>query len=58
MQYNCTAAACAGYSPTLFEKTGDVGGVWQSNYAGYRLQVYLSLVHRCTDRLRRGGAAP
>ncbi|GAB4822167.1 hypothetical protein N2152v2_009213 [Parachlorella kessleri] len=30
----------AGYSDvTLFEKTNDVGGVWQKNYAGFRLQV-------------------
>ena len=30
----------AGYAQvTVFEKSGDVGGVWQSNYAGYALQV-------------------
>lgn len=30
----------AGYTQiTVFEKSGDVGGVWQSNYAGYALQV-------------------
>lgn len=29
----------AGYQVTLFEKSHNVGGVWQSNYAGYTLQV-------------------
>lgn len=33
----------AGYSVAIFEKTEDVGGVWQQNYAGYRLQVRLLL---------------
>lgn len=28
-----------GYDVTLFEKSHEVGGVWQSNYAGYALQV-------------------
>lgn len=29
----------AGYEVTIFEKSNNVGGVWQSNYAGYALQV-------------------
>lgn len=32
------AWVAAGYEVTLFEKSHDVGGVWQSNYAGKRLQ--------------------
>lgn len=33
----------AGYDVKIFEKTGNVGGVWQSNYAGYTLQVGADL---------------
>ncbi|PRW32555.1 flavo involved in K+ transport [Chlorella sorokiniana] len=28
-----------GFDVTIYEKTDNVGGVWQSNYAGYALQV-------------------
>jgi hypothetical protein len=31
----------AGYEVTVLEASGNVGGVWKANYAGYKLQVNM-----------------
>lgn len=40
----------------IYEKTGNVGGVWQSNYAGYTLQAGGQRLGFCPRRpaARRG----